>query len=360
MGDRATRPLPVTLEEIDCAWLAAALRPHSASLGLQSFEIVDVKRGTCTKLRLRLNLDSSSSDAGLPDTVILKGGFEPHSRALYFMHEMEVRGYRDVFPVLRLRTPACYFADYDAERLQGIVIMEDLVARNVTFCSPLKPHTHNQVARRLTALARFHAQTWELDDLGRGKWGGLSSPVAELPAYFRPYLEPDAWQRLIDSPRGAAASVHFHDRKWMARALEILSSMSSRLPHCVVHGDTHLGNLYIEADGTPGFFDGVPSRAPAMMEISYHIAGALDPIDRQRWDGALIRHYLDELERNGITPPDYDEAMRQYSAYLVYGYCVFLVNESFFQSEANNTAYTARFSAAMKDHDSVAVLDAMA
>ena len=90
------------------------------------------------------------------------------------MHEREVRGYRDVLPVLKLPSPACYFADYDTDRQQGIIIMDDLVARGVTFCHALKPQTHEQVARRLTALAQFHAKTWASAEIAPGgRWGDL-------------------------------------------------------------------------------------------------------------------------------------------------------------------------------------------
>src|SRR5262249_13817085 len=146
--------------EIDCDWLTAALRTRAPDVTVNDFSIVDINRGTCTKIRLRLDMDEAGRRAGIPKTVILKGGFESHSRVMHAMHEKEVRGYREVLSALGLRCPAYYFADYEAERLQGIVIMEDLVARGVRFCHPLEPQTHEQVAARLTALARFHAKTW--------------------------------------------------------------------------------------------------------------------------------------------------------------------------------------------------------
>jgi hypothetical protein len=33
-------------------------------------------------------------------------------------------------------------------------------------------------------------------------------------------------------------------------------------PQCVLHGDGHLGNLYIDTDGAPGLFDPLASRGP--------------------------------------------------------------------------------------------------
>src|SRR5687767_10995675 len=128
---RSHLPLPITIEEIDRNWLTSALRVKAPDVTVRDFEIVDVNHGTCTKIRLRLDLDEVGKLAGIPETVILNGGFESHSRGLDFMHEKEVRGYRDLLPVNPLPTPICYFADFDAERGQGIVIIEDLVARGV-------------------------------------------------------------------------------------------------------------------------------------------------------------------------------------------------------------------------------------
>ncbi|TAL03303.1 MAG: hypothetical protein EPO08_04485 [Rhodospirillaceae bacterium] len=357
MSDRSNRPLPLTIEEIDADWLTAALRTRAPGVTVRNFEIVDMMRGTCTKIRLRLDMDEAGKRAGIPETVILKGGFEPHSREMHEMHGTEVRGYRDVYSVFKLPTPVCYFADHDPQRQQGIIIMEDMVARGVTFCSALKPQTHDQVARRLAVLARHHAQTWDSPDLVPGrKWAWVNDVAVNTRHHFGQYLVPEEWQRFVDSPRGAAASVRYHDRHWMADALDRLVTFSGQRPHVIVHGDTHLGNLYIYPDDSPGFLDSLPGRGPAIEEISYHIVCALDLADRPRWEGALLRHYLDELERNGVTPPSFDDALYQYGLFLARGYIVFLCNESFYQVEAINTAYTARFSAAMLDHDTIGLL----
>lgn len=361
MAERQALPLPLTLEEIDRDWLTAALRTHAPGVSVEGFEIVDVRRGTCTKVRLRLDMDEAGRRAGVPPTVILKAGFEPHSREMHFMHETEVRGYRDLFPVLKLPSPACYFADYDAERRQGVVIMEDLVARGVAFCHPLRPESFEATAHRLTVLARFHARTWNSPEFAPGgRWDWIAELMAANRAYAASYLEPETWRRFIDSPRGAAASVRFHDPAWMAHALDRLVRLSDRRPSCIQHGDTHLGNLYVDPDGTPGFFDALPHRGPAAGEISYHIACALDPADRRRWEGPLVALYLAELARNGVAAPHFDEMMADYGACLARAYFIFVVNDAAFQGEATNTAYVARISAAMLDHDTLGLLDRIA
>ena len=361
LKQRHIRPLPISIDEIDREWLTAALRSQAPDVTVKDFSIVDINRGTCTKIRLRLNMDDAGKRAGIPETAMLKGGFETHSRTMHHMHDKEVRGYRQLFTATKLRSPTCYFADYDAERLQGIVIMEDLVARGVRFCHPLEPQTHAQVLNRLTWLARLHAHTWNTTELASGgQWSWTNDVMQAMRTYMAQYLQPTVWRRFIESPRGAAASVRFHDMQWMGDAIERMFKLSQRLPLCVIHGDTHLGNLYEDTDGTPGFFDPQPHRAPALAEVTYHIAGGLDPADRRRSEGALLQHYLDELARNGVEPPRFEETLRNYGAFLAFGFCIFLTNESHYQPEAINTAYTARFSSAMLDHDTIGLLRAIA
>lgn len=360
MAERGVFPLPLAIEAIDRDWLTAALRTRAPGVTVRGLEVVDVRRGTCTKVRLRLDMDAAGRAAQIPQTVILKAGFEPHSREMHFMHESEVRGYRDVFPALPLPAPRCFFADYDAEGRQGVIVMEDLVARGVRFCSALEPQTYEEVARRLTVLAQFHARTWNSPEFAPGgRWDWVPELMAANRAYAEHFLRREVWDRFIASPRAAAASVRFHDPAWMARALDKLALLSTRRPTFLQHGDTHLGNLYVDLDGTPGFFDSLPHRGPPAGEVSYHLACALDPADRPRWEEKLVAHYLEELARAGVAPPALEEVMRDYGACLARAYFIFVINDSVFQAEAVNTAYVARISAAMIDHDTIGLLKAI-
>ena len=355
MVRRDVFPLPLTLEEVDCGWLTAALRTRAPGATVRGFEVVDVNHGTCTKVRLRLDLDETARQAGVPSLMMMKAGFEPHSRQMGHMHESEVRGYRDLFPELKLPSPACYFADYDAERRQGVILMEDLTLRGVRFCNPLAPQGYDEVARRLTALARYHAASWESPEFEPGgRWAWIPEFIPMTAQYAGWSFEPSTWRRFIEAPRGAAASVRFHDREWMKDTLDRHVEFAQRRPQCILHGDTHLGNLYVDADGAPGFFDSLPHRGPPASEYGYHIVCALDPADRREWERPLVAHYLAELASAGVTnAPDLETAMDEYAVYMARTYWVFVINESAFQPEAINTAYTARISAAMLDHDTL-------
>jgi hypothetical protein len=352
-------PLPTAIEDITPGWLDAALKSKTQGVGLKGAEIVDVNNGTCTKIRIRLDRDAAAIEAGIPELVILKGGFEAHSRMMDYMHRQEVHAYADVLPYTPLRMPECYFAGFDAEARQGIVIMEDLVARGVRFCHPQRPETPEAVARRLARLAEHHAMTWEKPDIHSGGRVVWATSVFDS-THFETLLVPDIWRSYVDSARGAAASVCFHDLDWMKAAVEKMARLARPLPQMLIHGDTHLGNLYVDVDGEPGFFDSLPHLAPAMYEVSYHVTGALDVPDRRRHERELVAHYRDALIRSGVDAPSLDDFMHQFGCFLAYGYMIFILNASEFQPEAINTAYTARFSSAMLDHDTIGLLATIA
>ncbi|MCJ2178475.1 ecdysteroid 22-kinase family protein [Novosphingobium album (ex Hu et al. 2023)] len=346
------RPLPVEIGDITEAWLSSAL-----GCTVSSVRIADVNNGTCTKIRLALVTDNPA----VPVTLILKGGFEPHSRMMDYMHANEVHAYADVAPMSPLRQPRCFFAGFDAERQQGIVIMEDLVARGVTFLHPQQPRSPEEVAQRLERLAKHHAMTLgrpgDFAPQGRFDWAG--DMIDGFYRYGETILTPPVWHGFVESARGAAASVRFHGLDWFLDTLGKLSRFGKTVPRALLHGDTHLGNLYIDTDGEPGFFDSQPHLGPVMAEVAYHVTGALDMADRRANERELVAHYQAAMEAEGHTLPPLSELMQQYAAFLAFGYAIFLVNASDFQPEAINTAYTARFSCAMLDNDTLGMIAAL-
>lgn len=353
MSGQSYFPLPITFEELTPGWFTQALRQRAPDVTVRAAQIVRTVHGTTTKITLDLDIDDVAKRAGIPERIVVKGGFEKHSREIGMnqMFKREVTAYRDVFPQIPLHTPACYFADYDPERMQGIIIMEDLVERGVTFCNARRPQSHDQVSRRLRALARFHAKSWDSPELEPdGKWGHLVDFFDTMRPFFEHYASPEVWQTFVDAPRGAASSVLFQDPQWLLESWDRQTRYAQRLPQCILHGDIHLGNLYIDVDGEPGFFDSLASTGPGMLEVSYHVSASIDTSVRAQWEGSLIQCYLDELAANGVDAPSFEDAMDQYKVLLLYGYFIWMVTEADRQYEPVNTANVARVSNAMLDH----------
>lgn len=160
----------------------------------------------------------------------------------------------------------------------------------------------------------------------------------------------------MELPRAAAASTYFQDLDWIIDTLQRIETFSKQVPNCIIHGDANPGNVFYERDGTPAFFDTVPRRMPALSEAAYHIALLLDPMDRPHWEAALVRHYLGELQKHGINPPSFEDAMLKYGVFLADALILSLFNAPGIIPEGRAVAFVVRESAAMIDNNTVELL----
>jgi len=89
----------------------------------------------------------------------------------------------------------------------------------------------------------------------------------------------------------------------------------------VIHGDAHIGNIYLDAEGQPSLIDWqLVSHGPWALDVGYHIASALTVDDRRRSEVDLLHHYLDALGARGVAPPPWDDAWDEYRRGIVYGF----------------------------------------
>lgn len=348
--------IPETVEELNADWLRSALRLGRLDLDVVDAQIVEVMQGTCTKIRVALSY--GGGPAG-PATMILKGGFASHSAAFLDMHETEMRFYRDIAPRISLSTPRCFFAGVDPDSRRSAVLIEDLDARGVRWLTALEPLSWRDEVAFIDALAALAAEWWNSPELapdGTFDWL-ITSYEREAAVYIDHYLESDRWAGFMTLPRCACLPRSLHDRDRMAAALAALAQRMAVQPLTMSHGDTHLGNLYLAADGTPGFLDAQPRRAPWVKDFAYHMVAALDIEDRRQWERPLLARYLRALEAAGIhSAPSFDEAFYDYRCELAYGLFIFMINEGHFQREEINTACTSRFGAAVVDHGTMNLL----
>ena len=355
-------PIPAVPEEIHAAWLTEALGVRYPGTVVEHCERTWVIHGASTLIHLTLRYNVAGDEHGLPRTMIAKGAMEPHSASMSDLYLREMRFYRDLLPRLKIRAPACYYAarDETGKSFRTIVLMEDLKARGVTFCHPLQRHGYAQVARRLEAMAVYHAQMWNHADLQPGgslDWVAGSLDSDWMGGYIERYTDSALWPSILARPNNVNLPRRFHDPAAHRGALGQLARLFAASSKTLCHGDTHLGNLYVDADGAPGFFDPFPSHSPWFYEVTYHLICALDVGDRRAWEGALLAHYLEALKRQGVDDaPHFSEAWDLYIRNIAWGMFVFIVNELNFQTAEINGSYMLRFADAALTHDTYGLL----
>ena len=126
-------------------------------------------------------------------------------------------------------------------------------------------------------------------------------------------------------------------------------------PQCLLHGDAHVGNLYLDAAGRPCLVDWqLVQRGPWCLDVGYHLGCTLGTEERRRSESDLLAHYLDRLHAEGGDAPSCDEARRGIALGLVYGFYLWAITLKV--APEITTAMLERLGGAVADHDAYQIV----
>lgn len=349
--------LPRTLDAVTTAWLSDAFSANYPGTTVTSFAVAGAIDGTASKVRFALEYDAKGRAYGLPPSVWLKGGFEGRAfgNAASFVYES--RFFSDWAPLLPLNMPKAYYAGVDPTGEQGLVIIEDLDLRGATYGRSTKPLTPAQAAAVLDVRAQCHAALWQSPEIAKlrtyaDRFAGANHWIAEM-------TKPGVYERWIDTPRFMHVPKTLHDPHAYARGMNALYGFTARGAQCFNQGDSHVGNVFFEADGTPGLLDWQAYiRCNGMVDTAYFLIGAITIDDRRRHERELIKGYLESLRKHGVaSPPTFDEAWLDYRRFALHGFAWTMTTPEFHPEDVIQ-AYAERYGAAAGDLDTLAALGA--
>jgi len=347
-------PLPRSIDEITPGWLSAALADRHTGVRVASVEPNDVMAGSATKIRLSVNYEEHGLDEWPPRSLVVKSCFDDEVRALgETPNATEVLFYSSVAPLLRgVDIPTCLGAATD-DTGQSVLLLEDLDTCEASFGRATDPLGVDTVAEALEQLARLHARWWN-DPAGEP--AGLEIGAIGLRAVMELILGPESWEHALTLPRAQYVPAHLLDRERIQAAVMALWEHDAVPPHCLIHGDTHLGN-YFFVDGRPGLLDWqTAQRGHWAHDVAYFVTGALTVEDRRAHDRRLLGHYLDVLSSEGADPPGADDAWGDFRRHLLHGF-TWLVCPTSMQPEDVCSTNTQRFAAAVDDLEALPLLE---
>lgn len=347
--------LPLTPEEVDAAWLTSALAETCPDLLVERLEIDEILWGTGTKMMVRATYNAAGSEAKLPERLCIKAGLGEHRELVKFCYQTEARFFAELAGQLPIGLPRVLYTAWNVD--QGVVVMEDLRASGAMICRVQQPMDKNLAAAFLEDLARLHARWWNsplLADHAALGWPMRHDPLPDEAwgDFGRGQLKPETWDHFMALPRALALPAACRDRGAMREALQALRRFPGGEPLCLIHGDAHLGNMYVTQEGRPGFLDWQTARRGHWaQDVTYFLVSALDPLDRRAWEDELVEGYLAALaEAGAVDVPSETQAWEAIRAHIVYGLFYWLVNPVEWQAEANNCAVAPRFAWAAVDH----------
>ncbi|BBY09633.1 phosphotransferase family protein [Mycobacterium marseillense] len=305
----ATVPVPDSLEQaLSVEWLTAAL----------GIDIVSVVPGPVVD-RISTNARFSIRAAdGRSRRLCVKGYFNDIGRAARYVGAPEAYFYRELAAATGVRTLRSVYADIDPHTRHGVIITDDVVAQDATFLDGNSPYTPDQTAQTLAEFARLHAATWGSARCADAPW--LAPRLGRALEVWGLQTTLDIIGRNLEGPNGQRMPASVKDPQRLVDAYRALAEMHAK-PWCVIHGDAHVGNVFLDAGGVGCLVDWqLVQRGGWYLDVGYHIASTLTVEERRRTERDLLRHYLDALESHGVTPPPWDEAWRAVAFGMVHGF----------------------------------------
>ena len=347
--------LPSSVEGLTAAWLTEALQVRWPGATVTSAVAVGVRHGSNTTARLVLDYDRVGHGAGLPATMYAKGAWTDRGTGGTFP---EGRFYQEIAPLLAdgVNIPQCFYAGVDATTMQAVLLLEDLRASNALICGPHDELTIDHALMMVAQLARLHTLWAGLPDRFTRPWMHPTGTVmtfderladAEL-GIFGSFKE-GWWNRRIAAEHARVVPAPLNDRSVVKQALVNLYRAEAGAPMCLVHGDPHLGNIYIDRQGRPGLYDWTGVVGRWAHDVNYAVIGMLPIGARREAERDVLHHYLATVEALGGAAPPWDEAWLTWRRQSIHGF-LWVMCSPRQQPEDLIALQTERFTAAAIDH----------
>ncbi|MFO0688589.1 MAG: phosphotransferase [Myxococcota bacterium] len=351
-----SQPLPSDASGLTPAWMSHALAASHPGVRVASVEVLDATERTNHHLRLGLAYDVR---AGAPETLFCKlPPRDPEHRARIGaagMGAREVHFYREVAPGLSMRVPTCPHAAL-AEDGGFVMLLEDLAAKGCAISDGSWAIPGRLAGPAIEELAELHVRCEDPARLAAvSSWA--TSRRGPVPEFVLRTL------RHVVDHRGDVLSDAYLEvaRLYLDHPEKIDAAWEAGVgPKTLIHGDTHIGNLFLDGDRV-GFLDwGMTKIGTPVRDVGFFLTMGLESDDRRRDERALIEHYLDARRRLGGQPIAFDDfwlAHRIEAAYTVIASFLSLVPP--YDTEARRmftTNFRGRAMAALDDLDTVGAL----
>jgi aminoglycoside phosphotransferase (APT) family kinase protein len=307
-------------------FLTHALAAHLGGAQVTAVQTTPVGTGQVSdSCRLRLTYDHP---VNLPGTLVAKvPAADPASRnaaKVFRTYEIEASFYGQLAADLPVALATCYYAGYDAEPDEYVVLLEDLAPA----CpgDQLSGITPDQAASAIDELAALHGAGWDSTALAELPWLNRSSPegtqlmtaavTGMYPGFRDRYaarLEPETLPLIED---------------FLPRTAGYLASRDG--PRTIVHGDFRADNLLF-GPARPVVLDWQTcSFGAGLGDLSYFLASSLRVQDRQRHEEDLVRRYHSQLTGGGAHL-SWNDCWHDYRRYAFGGIVMDIIAAMFVQ-----------------------------
>lgn len=302
--------IPAIVDEVTPRWMSEALGRE-----VREVAVLDAHSGTTGRARLGLDGDD------VPDSVFVKlQPFVPERRDFVRMTGLgvaEARLYAAVGAELPVRAPAVWHSSFDDEDGSFIMVLEDLVAAGARFLGVEDADVLEVTVSLVDELATLHATYWGQDlpwlagyALTAGGGEEQEARMAGGAAMVQMALD----QFSDDLPSAFEELCQLYADRYRD-----VGALWDEGDPTLIHGDDHIGNLFLDG-GRVGFYDwAVASRLPGVRDVAYFLCNSLPGDVRRTEEQALLARYRAGLAEQGV---DVGEVLvqDQYRLFAVYSW----------------------------------------
>jgi hypothetical protein len=355
--------VPRTIADVSAPWVADVLSRRFSGARVAGLKVLGGDSGTTERRRLAIEYVSGGRPDGAPSSVFVKvrppGLTEQLFGKILALGPNEVGFYRDLQPIIPIRVPECYGA-FEGKSGEFALLLEDLEAKGARFRTIADPVTLEEARDVVEALARLHSAFWAPPPItDRFPWLQTVSrnPNAAIERFVchrahRPTLR--RYSALLpESVRRGAARINKE-----RRALERYWGDG---PLTLIHGDSHVGNMYF-VGGEAGFFDWQVLRYhQGIRDVAYFVILSLDTGFRRAHERDLVELYVRRLREDGVlsTDVDPDQTWERYRSFALYAYLATSVTAAMSDLQPADIAELGlkRAATAVDDLESLRLLD---
>lgn len=346
----AAQQLFAVPSEITPEWLGSALG-HK----IKSIEHTRAIWGTGSKLFYTIAYsdddDEMATTSKRPAHVCIKGVFDPDMIAsqpwVVNGAQREADFFSKLAPALENGTSIIFPKGWwgGTSDKQGISIMDDLSKSDCTFPPEVASYPVDKVMQGVEQLAGLHARYWGQSEADHPWiWNNYDGALKFLCL---------PWDETVRAPGRPKLPADLMDGKRFHEALDRYFAERNPRFRTLLHGDTHIGNVYFTAGDGIGFLDWSAFHfGSCFHDIVYHMTAMLTVEDRRARELEILDHYLDTLHRLG--GPRFDrhkdpEVMREYRRSFMTN-AIWLICPYGLQSKERVDMLCERAVAAYEDH----------
>lgn len=311
--------LPLSYEAITPEWMTSVLCRDVPGAEVTALTLGAPDSGSANRRKIALTYNKKGQQSGFTQSVFCKASHGLGNRLMLGIGgaiNSETFFYNQIRPHLDIEAPVSFFAAYDPESFNSLIILDDLSDSVESFCTHETYINKKRAESQLDVLAALHSRFNESTE-----FDAVFPKPSSWPQYFYNIVAVGMEEAATNGFNAAEEVIPptlFHRANEIWPATLACVNEHDTLPWTLCHNDVHVKNWYALPGDRMGLSDWqCLSFGHWSRDLAYVLSSALTVEDRRHWEKGLIQYYLEKLAEGGVTGIGFDFAWTNYRRELL-------------------------------------------